>query len=143
MVPNWSPVFEYGQQPGDWSRGPAAPLNRSRLCLQPSASVPVTCLFVFLPLFGLEISCVNSKKQDPLSKKKNPLPNCLHAPQWGFVFSLCESNVPATSNYHISQMRLEENMCTQYFSGSETVSIFITVSDIFQYSNFPVGYRKL
>lgn len=86
VVPNWSPVFVYGQQPGDWSRGPAALLTGSRLCLQLLAAVPFTCLFVFLSLFGLDISCVNSKKQY-LFRKGIPSQNCLNAPQCEFIFS--------------------------------------------------------
>lgn len=110
VVPNWSPVFEHGQQPGDWSRGPAALSTWSRLCLQPSASAP-SHLFVCFPAFVWTRDFLCKLKETRSLWRKNPLPNCLNEPQCGFISSLCGSNVPTTNNYHISQIELQGDMC--------------------------------
>lgn len=81
-MPNWSPVFEYGQQPGDLSRGPAALLTAPAFAFGP------THLFVCFPAFVWTIDFLCKHKETRAFQRRNPLPSCLRTPQCGFIFSL-------------------------------------------------------
>jgi len=116
--------FVRGPRPGNWSS----------LCLRPSASVPVTCLFCF-PAFVWAGYFLCKPNETGSLWKKNPLPNCLNTHQCGLVFSLKQA---IARNLKWNSIKIGEwNMFlwpTQWSLRYRMYSL---------YAHIPIGYRKL
>lgn len=109
----------------------------------PSAiSLCLSHLFVCFPAFVWTGDFLCKLQETRSLQKQNSLQNRLNAPQCGFIFSLCGSNVPATGNYHTPLMKLQGSVCMEYVSGADTAPICISLSHILQYANTPLGCRK-